>query len=55
MRSEQGLTPNPFLIEPKPSIKDKSFTQEANEEIYNKSEDGEKEFFNPSPFNMKPW
>ncbi|HAT8176141.1 TPA: hypothetical protein NHL35_001776 [Legionella pneumophila] len=51
---EQSFAPNPLSREPRPSNKDQSSTQEANE-IHNKSEDGEQEIFNPSPFNMKPW
>ncbi|HAT1130660.1 TPA: hypothetical protein I8U95_003481 [Legionella pneumophila] len=51
---EQSFAPNPLSREPRPSNKDQSSTQEANE-IRNKSEDGEQEIFNPSPFNMKPW
>ncbi|CZH14155.1 hypothetical protein SDA22_12320 [Legionella pneumophila serogroup 1] len=51
---EQSFAPNPLSKEPRPSNKDQSSTQEANE-IHNKSEDGEQEIFNPSPFNMKPW
>ncbi|KTD53881.1 hypothetical protein [Legionella quateirensis] len=52
---EQGFTPNPLSREPRPSNKDQFSKQEANEEINNKSEDGEHEIFNPSPFNGKPW
>lgn len=51
---EQSFAPHPLSREPRPSNKDQSSTQEANE-IHNKSEDGEQEIFNPSPFNMKPW
>lgn len=51
---EQSFAPNPLSREARPSNKDQSSTQEANE-IHNKSEDGEQEIFNPSPFNMKPW
>lgn len=51
---EQSFAPHPLSREPRPSNKDQSSTQEANE-IRNKSEDGEQEIFNPSPFNMKPW
>lgn len=51
---EQSFALNPLSREPRPSNKDQSSTQEANE-IHNKSEDGEQEIFNPSPFNMKPW
>ncbi|HHU0007520.1 hypothetical protein SCJ00_09690 [Legionella pneumophila serogroup 1] len=51
---EQSFAPHPLSREPRPSNKDQSSTQEVNE-IHNKSEDGEQEIFNPSPFNMKPW
>ncbi|HAU3570693.1 TPA: hypothetical protein F7Z88_11390 [Legionella pneumophila] len=51
---EQSFAPHPLSREPRPSNKDQSSTQEANE-IHNKSEDGEQEIFNPSLFNMKPW
>ena len=52
---EQGLTASPLSREPRPSNKNQPSKQEANEEIHNKSEGGEQEIFNPSPFNMKPW
>ena len=51
---EQSFAPSPLSREPRPYNKDQSSTQEANE-IHTKSEDGEQEIFNPSPFNMKPW
>ena len=50
---EQSFAPSPLSREPRPYNKDQSSTQEANE-IHNKSEGGEQEIFNPSPFNMKP-
>jgi len=52
---DQGLAPNPFSMEPKPSISKREEIEPSKDIEPKKEEEEEQEIFNPSPFNMKPW